>query len=276
MIRSKVKSKDILENTSIKTMMLDDRVDIYNNIAWLMAKKLFENNQKGLQTSFILPVGPRGQYRRFAQICNENDISCRDLITINMDEYLDENNHYIPEENVLSFRRFMKVEFLNLLKKEIKIKPENMNFPDPDNPGAIGRIIDQLDGVDICFGGVGINGHIAFNEPVSDKNISINEFGSLKTRVVNISEETIAINSMRYGGNIEAIPKKGITIGMYEIFKSKELRFYLEDDWKAMALYKIIFSKVSSSFPASYLKEHHNSTLVFSKNVLSNIDFIDI
>jgi len=275
MIRPKVKSKDILENTSIKTIMLDDRIDIYNNIAWLMAKKLLENNQKGLQTSFILPVGPRGQYRRFAQICNENDISCRDLMTINMDEYLDENNHYIPEENVLSFRRFMKVEFLNLLKKEIKIKPENMNFPDPDNPGAIGRIIDQLDGVDICFGGVGINGHIAFNEPVSNRDISINEFRSLKTRVVNISKETIAINSMRYGGDIESIPKKSITIGMDEIFKSKELRFYLEDEWKALALYKIIFSKASSSFPATYLKEHHNSTLIFSKNVLSNIDFID-
>ncbi len=254
--------------------MLEDKIDIYNNIAWLMVKKLLENNQKGLQTSFILPVGPRGQYRRFAQICNEYSISCRDLITINMDEYLDENNQYISEENIISFRRFMRVEFQDLLKKEIKIKPENMNFPDPDDPGAIGKIIDHLDGVDICFGGVGINGHIAFNEPVGDRNISINEFRSLKTRVVTISKETISINSMRYGGDIDTIPKKCITIGMDEIFKSKELRFYLEDDWKALALYKIIFSEVSSSFPATYLKEHHNSTLVFSKNVLSNIDFI--
>ena len=62
---------------------------------------------------------------------------------------------------------------------------------------------------------------------------------------------------------------------MDEIMRSKELRFYLEHEWQSLALYKIIFGEVSPSFPATYLKEHPNSTLIFSKIVLSSIEFIN-
>lgn len=58
-----------------------------------MANKLKENNQKGIFTSFILPVGPTGQYKRFARICNLEKISCKNLITVNMDEYLDDSDN---------------------------------------------------------------------------------------------------------------------------------------------------------------------------------------
>ena len=208
--------------------MVENNIDIYNSIGRTMANKLIENNLKGDITSFILPVGPRGQYKKFAKICNSENISCRNLITTNMDEYLDENNNLISEKHPLSFRGFMKNNLFDLLHKDLKVKPENMYFPDPNNTSEIKIIIKEIGAVDICFGGIGINGHIAFNEPIEKDPMSIEEFMQLETRVLDISRETILINSLAYGGNIELIPEKCVTVGMAEIFTSKELRFYLD------------------------------------------------
>ena len=61
---------EILNNSKIKVYLVEATIDIYNDIARVMANKIRENNQKGAVTSFILPVGPKGQYRRFARICN--------------------------------------------------------------------------------------------------------------------------------------------------------------------------------------------------------------
>jgi len=264
----KTGEEEILNNTKIKVYLVDDKTDIYNNIARVMANKLKENNQKGNITSFILPVGPTGQYKRFAAICNAERISCKNLITINMDEYLDDSDSYIPENHPLSFRGFMKKNLFNILDDDLKIKPENIYFPDPGNTGEIENVIEELGGVDICFGGVGINGHIAFNEPIDESLISAGEFRRLKTRVLNVSKETIIVNSLKYGGHTEFIPKRCITIGMAVMFTARELRFYLEHSWQSAVLRKAIFLDPTPSFPATFLKEHKNSNITVSRNVL--------
>lgn len=258
----------ILSSSRIKVYVLEDKIDVYNEIARIMADKLKQNNKKGTTTSFILPVGPRGQYRRFAAICNMENISCKNLITINMDEYLDNNDNLISEKSPLSFRGFMKKNLFNLLNDKLKVKPENIFFPDPDNTLGIEKVIKEIGGVDICFGGIGINGHIAFNEPMDEKLIKVDEFLNLKTRVLDISKDTIVINSIKYGGHTEFIPKRCITIGISEIFMSKELRFYLEHNWQSAVLRKAIFLDPTPSFPATYLKEHKRSSLTVSRNVL--------
>jgi len=259
----------ILNNKNIKIYQVERKIDIYNEMARVMANKLKENNKKGILTSFILPVGPRGQYRRFARICNMEKISCKNLITINMDEYLDDNDNLIPEKHPLSFRGFMKEKLFDLLEEDLKIKPENIFFPDPDNISRIEKVIKEIGGeVDICFGGVGINGHIAFNEPIDEKVISVDDFRKLKTRKVSLARDTIIINSLKYGGHFEFLPRRCVTIGMAEIFSAKELRFYLEHDWQLAVLKKIVFGEITPSFPATFLREHKNSSITFSQNVL--------
>ena len=268
-----ISQDQILNNSKIKVNLVENKTDIYNDIARVMVNKLKENNQKEIITSFILPVGPTGQYKRFAKICNEEKISCKNLVIINMDEYLDDNDDLIPENNPLSFRKFMKINLLEQLKGNLKIKPENIYFPDKNNLEEIGRLIEELDGIDICFGGVGINGHIAFNEPIDNNLISADKFAQLKTRVLDISRETIVINSIKYGGHTEFIPKRCVTIGMVEIFMAKELRFYMEHNWQSAVLRRAIFEKATPSFPVTFLKEHKNSSITFSENVLRNYIF---
>jgi len=263
-----INKNQILNNGKIKINLVKDKIDIYNDIAKVMANKIKKNNFIGKNTSFILPVGPRGQYKIFARICNLEKISCKNLITINMDEYLDGNGSLISEDNPLSFRGFMKENLFDLLEDDLKIKPENIYFPDPENISQIEKVIKEIDGVDICFGGVGINGHIAFNEPVDEGSISPDKFMRLKTRVLAVSRDTIVINSIKYGGHTEFIPKRCITIGMAEIFMARELRFYLEHNWQSAVLRRLISIEPAPSFPVSFIKEHENSSITLSKNVL--------
>jgi len=265
-----ISEDEILNNDRIKVYSVENRTDIYNEIARVMANKLKENNQKEIITSFILPVGPRGQYKRFARICNLERISCKNLITINMDEYLDDSDNLILESHPLSFRGFMGRNLFDPLDDDLKVKPDNIFFPNPDSTSEIENLIDEIGGVDICFGGVGINGHIAFNEPMDEGEITVSEFRELKTRVLDVSKETVVINSMKCGGYTEFIPKRCITIGMAEIFMARELRFYLEHDWQSSILRKIIFKEHSPSFPATFLKEHKNSSITLSENVLKS------
>ncbi len=265
-----VSEKEILDNNKIKIYLVETNIDVYNDITRVMANKLRENNEKGILTSFIFPVGPKGQYKRFARICNMEKISCKNLITINMDEYLDDNDNYISEDHPLCFRRFMKENLFKQLNDDLKIRPENIYFPDPNNTEEIEKVIEELGGVDICFGGVGINGHIAFNEPIDGNLITVDEFRRLKTRVLDVSRDTAVVNSLKYGGCIEFIPRRCITIGMAEIFMAKELRFYLEHDWQSAVLRKAIFEKPTPSFPATFLKEHKNSSIMVSENAFKN------
>jgi len=267
----KISEDEILNNKKIKIYRVGSKIDIYNEIAKAMANKLKENNEKGIPTSFIIPVGPRGQYRRFVRICNTKKISCKNLITINMDEYLDDNDNLIPEKHPLSFRSFMKENLFHLLDDDLKIKPENIFFPDPNNTSQIEKVISEIGGVDICFGGVGINGHIAFNEPIDEKEISVDEFRRLKTRKLNVSRDTIIISSLKYGGHTEFIPRRCITIGMAEIFMARELKFYLEHDWQSAVLKKAIFGRLTPSFPVTFLREHKNSSITVSENVLRGV-----
>src|SRR5689334_22603852 len=120
----------------------------------------------------------------------------------------------------------MKRQFYDLLDPALAPVASNRVFPDPQNPGMIQKLIDSRGGVDACFGGIGINGHIAFNEPPEPGEIiSLAEFGALPTRTVTLARETRTINSVTVGGEISIVPRRAVTVGMKEILASRRLRF---------------------------------------------------
>ena len=254
--------------------VLKTRFEIYNDIARLMADTLRKNNESNKTTSFILPVGPRGQYQRFARICNSEHISCRNLITINMDEFLNDDGGYIDQSNPISFRGFMKKNLFDRLKSKLAIRPENIYFPNPNKPEELGLLVEELGGADMCFSGVGINGHIAFNEPL--KEMSVEDFMELGTRKINISRDTIIMTSLKYNGFIDLIPKRCVTIGMKEIAASRKINIYLEHGHQAAALYKILFEKPSTGFPITLITERDNSELFVTEEVISGLSFAEI
>ena len=98
--------------------------------------------------------------------------------------------------------------------------------------------------------------------------ISVEDFKNLGTRALDINAITKVQNNVERGGHLDYYPSRCITIGMREIFMSKELRFYMEWDFQSAVLRKAIFMDPTPAFSSSYLKTHPNSSLTVSKNVL--------
>ncbi len=257
------------EGSPIRVEVLETDQDLYHDMARTMLNRVRANDAIGRPTVFILPVGPVGQYRRMARICNLERISLRNLVAFNMDEYLTEDGEWLPIDHPLSFRGHMQRSFLDLMDPELAPPAENIIFPDPRDPDAVARRMAQLGGVDICYGGIGITGHIAFNEPPEPGiEMTPEEFAELPTRVLELSRETRTINSVTVAdGNIALIPRLAITIGMKEILAAREIRLYANRPWQRAVVRRVLHGEVTAKLPCSLVQRHPNASLTMTEFV---------
>ncbi len=264
----KIPPEKLGQGSPIEVEILPGPKDLANDFARVMANRLRENNAEGRPTCFILPVGPVRQYLPFARLCNVEGIDCRALVTINMDEYCDDDRKVLPPDHPMSFRGFMQREFFDLLDPDKKVRPENIVFPDPEDLEGVARAIEKVGGVDIAFGGIGITGHIAFNErPEPGENPDPEEFARSTTRVGQVARETVVVNCIASGGDLEAVPRWCVTIGMKEILEARELHFYLDWPWQAAIARRTIHGPVTPQVPASYLQRHPRCTITMTEEV---------
>lgn len=218
---------------------------------------------------FVVPVGPTGQYERLAALCNAQRQDLSRLILINMDEYLTPDGKPLPADHRLSFRGHIVRQLWDRLDPELAPPADHHLVPDPRDPGAIARAIDRFDGVDWCFGGVGITGHVAFNDPPEPgEPDDPDAFARLPTRVVTLSRETVvvnAINAMR--GNLYQIPKRAITVGMREILGARHVRLYMHRPYNAAVARLVLHGAVTATVPASLVQRHPDAALTVTAEV---------
>jgi glucosamine-6-phosphate deaminase len=208
---------------------------------------------------FIVPVGPVGQFDLLARAVNAERVSLRDLVVISMDEYLAAGGRdWVPETDALSFRGHMATHFYDLLDPGLAPPPEQRLVPHPGRLDAVPREIARLGGVDVCFAGVGVTGHLAFNEPPEpDEPLTLDAFRRLPTRVVRLSRETRLINAVNAArGNLDRIPELAVTVGMREILESRKVRVYMNREWQCAIVRKMLHGPVTPAVPASLLQEH--------------------
>jgi glucosamine-6-phosphate deaminase len=225
----------------------------------LMSEYLGAKEAGRQKVVFIVPVGPVGQYDIWAERCNAEGLELHDLVLINMDEYLTEDGHeFIPLTDPLSFRKHMQAHFIAKLAPELAPPPDQLLFPDPKDSRIVPRAIERYGGCDVCFGGVGITGHVAFNDPPEPgETIPLEVFKELPTRVVRLSRETRLINSITTSrGNIDRIPELAVTVGMKEILESRKVRIYMNRTWQSAIVRKILHGPVTPAVPASLLQGH--------------------
>jgi glucosamine-6-phosphate deaminase len=232
-----------------------------------VVEKVRQNNGRSRRTVLILPVGPIEQYARLVQMVNEERLSLRDVTVLNMDEYLASPTEYIDKNHALSFRGFMEREFYGKIDPSLTVPEDQRIFPEPGRESRVLQIIQDLGGVDLCQGGFGINGHIAFNEP-PEQTVAVEAFREYRTRVLPISRETRIVNSMKIGGCYELMPGWCITIGMKEILSARKLRFYLNRTWQWGILRKVLFGPVTPRVPASYLQGHADARVIAAAEVV--------
>ena len=252
--------EQLLSAPKIPMEVLADKPTVFAKIAREMADSIKENNAAGKTTVFICPVGPVGQYPYFVDMVNAERISLKNCWFINMDEYLGDDMKWISTDHPLSFRGFMERTVYSRIDPELNVPEDHRVFPDPDHLDYIPALIEQLGGVDICFGGIGINGHLAFNE--ADPSLSCEEFKQLKTRVLPISKETRAANAIGdFGGALEDMPTHCVTIGFHEIFHARKIRLGIFRDWHRAVARRAGYGEMTADFPVSILAEHPDALI---------------
>ena len=263
--------EQLLAAPKIKLICRKDNAEVFLEMAEQMAEEIEAHNARGERTVFICPVGPVGQYPYFVDMVNERNISLKQVWFINMDEYLDDELKWVPMDHPLSFRGFMERAVYGRIKPELVMPKEQRIFPDPADPEYIPKLIESLGGVDTAFGGIGINGHVAFNE--ADPSMSNEEFLAQKTRVLAISPETRAANAIGdFNGALEDMPKYCVTIGIHEIAHARKIRLGCFRNWHRAVVRRAGYGEASADFPVTLLQDHPDITLTFTEYVASLMD----
>ncbi len=263
-----VSAEQLGKGTKVAVTIKTDMASIAQAVADDMLAEILKAKSEGREATLIVPVGPVDQFPILARMVNKEKVSLRDVVLINMDEYLTDDDQWVPAEHPLSFRGYMDRLFYNLLDPALAPKTENRIFPHPGKCGEIQKLIDARGGVDCTFGGIGINGHMAFNEPPEPgEHVRDKEFAALPTRVLSLSRETRTINSVTVGGEISLIPWRCVTVGMKEILESRRLRFYCNRPWQSAVVRRVLHGPITPHCPASFIRTHPEAYLTVADYV---------
>jgi glucosamine-6-phosphate deaminase len=266
-------AQDLGKGTPVKVRILGDMASLGLDLADALKSEILAAQREHRNATFIIPVGPVDQYPILAQALNQEKVSCRHVVLIGMDEYLTEADAWLPEDHPLSFRGYLNRMFYDRLDPALAPPPENRVFPDPRNLSAVPRLIASRGGADACFGGIGITGHIAFNEPPEPgQTMSVADFAALPTRVLTLAPETRTINSVTVGGEISIIPHRAVTVGMKEILGARRLRLYCNRPWQSAVARRVLHGPITPACPASLMRTHPDATLTIADYVATPPD----
>ncbi len=200
-----------------------------------------------------LPTGstPIAMYPPLIALYLQKKVSFEDVITFNMDEYVG-----VLPEHPQSYHYYMYNNFF----KHINIKKENINILDGNAVSLIDECqryekkIKDYGSINLLLGGVGEDGHIAFNEPGSS-------LGS-QTRIKTLNHSTVVANSRFFENDITQTPTQALTIGIQTVLDANEVLILANGIQKASAVRQAIEGGVSSMFPVSALQLHQKVALL--------------
>lgn len=200
-----------------------------------------------------LPTGssPIGVYRELIEMNRTGKVSFKNVVTFNMDEYLG-----LPRTHDQSYWYFMHDNFFDHLTD---MKPENVNILNgmADDPEEECRKYEEkiarLGGIDLFMGGIGVDGHLAFNEP----------FTSLTSRtgIRLLTDDTRIVNSRFFGNDPEKVPSKALSVGIGTVMDSREVLVLISGHNKARALAETVEGGVSQKWTCSALQLHKNAMI---------------
>jgi len=230
----------------------------YNEVsrwaAHYVARRILEA-QPTAEKPFVLglPTGssPLGMYRELINLNKQGIISFQNVITFNMDEYIG-----LPEEHPESYHSFMWNNFF----RHIDIKKENVNILNGNAADLEAECanyearIKAAGGIDLFLGGIGPDGHIAFNEPGSSL--------ASRTRQKTLTTDTIIANSRFFDNDVNKVPKTALTVGVGTVLDAREVLIIVNGHNKARALKHAVEEGVSQMWTVSALQLHPRGIIV--------------
>jgi glucosamine-6-phosphate deaminase len=199
------------------------------------------------------PTGssPLGMYKALIELYKQGKVSFENVVTFNMDEYVG-----LPEEHPESYHSFMWNNFFN----HINIKKENVHILNGNAEdleaecAAYEAAIEAAGGIDLFMGGIGPDGHVAFNEPFSSL--------SSRTRIKTLTTDTKIANSRFFGGDVNAVPSTALTVGVGTVMAAKEVLILCNGHNKARALQAAVEGPVCQAWTISALQQHPHGIIV--------------
>ena len=213
------------------------------------------NKKQAAGGTFVLglPTGstPLTTYKELIALNKAGKVSFKDVVTFNMDEYVG-----LPEEHPESYHSFMWNTFFN----HVDITPANVNILNGNAPDLQKECdeyeekIRRAGGIDLFLGGVGEDGHLAFNEPFSSLNS--------RTRVKTLTYDTLVVNSRFFDNDVNKVPKQALSVGVATVLDAKQVLILALGHKKARALQQCVEGPYSHVCTISAMQVHPHGIVV--------------
>jgi glucosamine-6-phosphate deaminase len=242
------------------------REDLHRLFADEMFSDIAQARAAGSRISLIVPVGPTGQYPLLARRINEERIPLDHVTFFGMDEWLDWQGRPVPLEHPFSLRGSFLRDFVGLVDAELRPHDEDVIFPSPLALDRPAEEIERRGGVAATYGGVGFQGHVAFNEAPATRwsPVTVEQLRESTTRVVPLAVDTLIAHAQRRtSGNTFVIPPMAATLGFRELLSARKVRLYLDTgSWKQTILRILLFSEPDADYPATLVSTHPDVRVV--------------
>jgi glucosamine-6-phosphate deaminase len=262
----KVPADDLADRSAVPFTLAESPHEVHTLFAQDLWAEISGARAEGREISLIVPVGPVGQFALLAQRVNEARMALDHVTFFGMDDWLDWQGRPFPQDHPFSLKgRFHRL-FIDLIDAELRPGPENIIFPTPlDLDHASGELALRGN-LAATFGGVGFQGHIAFNEPPASRwvAVTLDELRNSLTRVLPVAVDTIIAHAQRSaGGNVFAVPPMAITLGMRDLLAAPRVRLYMDTgEWKRTILRILLFAAPDVDYPATLVRGHPDVRVV--------------
>ncbi|ORY34267.1 putative glucosamine-6-phosphate isomerase [Naematelia encephala] len=242
----------------------DTKVEVGNYIGDYIARRINSFKPRPDHPNFVLglPTGssPLPVYKRLVELYKNGTVSFKDVVTFNMDEYVG-----IPRDHSESYHTFMFKSFFSL----VDITPSNTHILDGEAEDLYKECEDyeasikDVGGIDLFLGGIGADGHIAFNEPGSSL--------TSRTRIKTLAYETILDNCRFFNNDLAAVPRMALTVGVQTVMEAREVVLVVTGQNKSLALSQMIEGGVNHMVTASALQTHPWALVVCDEDATSEL-----
>jgi glucosamine-6-phosphate deaminase len=252
--------QELVRVAKLPLRIFPDSDALHEALARALADEISKANAEERPVRWILPVGPKRQYRRLAEITNAERISWRNVHTFNMDEWCDWEGRPVPPDHPYNLESFMRSNLFDLIDRELRQPEDQIVFPAASDIDRFSERIAEVGGIDTTIAGFGFRGHVAFNETPATRftYVTLEQLRRGRTRMVQLHEDTLIAHAQRSaGGNTFAIPPMAVTIGMADILASRRILLVTDGGaWKQFILRILLLGEPDVTFPVTLCQGH--------------------
>ncbi len=253
------------KNKKMRLIIQPDYAKASKWTAYYIARKILKFKPTSNKPFVLgLPTGssPIGVYKELIDLCEKRKLSFKNVVTFNMDEYIG-----ISEDHPQSYHTFMQ----NHLFDHIDIPKQNINILNGNTTDLIQECtnyeekIKSLGGIRLFLGGIGPDGHLAFNEPGSSL--------ASRTRIKTLTQDTKIANSRFFDNDINKVPNTALTVGVGTILDSKEVVIIANGNAKAAAIRQAIERGVNHMWTVSALQLHNKGLMICDEEAIYDLKY---